>query len=156
MNEGDKRKAVLRKTQYWKKIWTTTTKDKIAFTKNHLGCLDSHEQRKTCVFWEPPKFLFSSEYQKEGTRNWVNCKTLRRAFGLPLACKLWQIAAGIRENPLVTKSPETETHSFSVSGAMWSLSFWQKSFPSQNTFRMYWQHQQNVFKRTERANEHSN
>lgn len=98
---------------------TTTTKDKTAFTKNHLGCLDSHGfTKKKPVFFRNVQNAYSFlNIKNTGTRNKVNCETLKRAFGLPLACEFWQIAAGIRENPcpLVKNSPETETHSFSVS-----------------------------------------
>lgn len=51
--------------------------------------------------------------KKEGTRNCINCKTLKRAFGLPLYCEFWQIAAGIKENPgplVTTVQKQKQTH----------------------------------------------
>lgn len=63
-----------------RKFWQlTTTKNRIAFNKKHLGCLDSHGQRKKPMFIQNLQYVCSFlSIRKEGTRNWVNCKTLKR------------------------------------------------------------------------------
>lgn len=74
-------------------------------------------KEKTCVFQERPKCLFFSEYQKQRDKKLSKLQDSEKSFWPSTGLQVWQIAAGIRENPcpLVTNSPETETHSFSVS-----------------------------------------